>query len=752
MLPQQRQQPLNPQHQPFTCTFCWRPSTSRPYILGPSARLTCATCFRGLIDLAVCWACGSVVCRGDECVSLGWCFWHRACYGCLFCGCRRVVTAPGVGEMFDDEDGDDEDEGEGEIGREWEWERERERGRGKGREIVQIPLCANCLVQCERDDAETLLKKALDRIDLADGGLSRLRWKAMQANAKSTPVSVSALIPRNGYQLGGDSTVDMPPAASDIPLTEYKTVTEAENLGQIESRGTNQGERDDETIARLHYKRSSKDPRFAELECVVPLTSAIYVSLFDPLHPSSAFKPYHAKPVPEWMRLLPSERNGQGDEARPRSILDVHFPPAEMFARREAVSPRAQEVEMGTQEKAEAEEGIEPGMDAADMEMNPLRGPAAARSSSSSTTRAPIIITSPPPPPLPPRHDAVRRQTSSESIGSHLSSDLSDAESVINKNNDDTRSRSPSPPIDFRFPAAASSAPYKHPSTVADEPLTHPSARRILPRKIGEGNGASAGSASPGTATTASAGASPSTMRGDTNTENGNTDLSTSTSTMKAEDDKMKNASTKSEGKAKKCVVWDKDVAGGETETDTDTETGTETTVDTDADNIAIGSESDIKSGSESQGSLDSYIRTSPAQQSQAPNQIPIPSLPGQKTLETPPKLRTWPPAGRRDTPTSTITPAAPISTPAAAPGGRGTTTATGSTSTWPRTGAGGRGRGIQTQTSPAQSNEFLDLYRAHQTEEMRLPSLAVPGRWRGPKNPERGGICEKCGNKLNQG
>ena len=24
--------------------------------------------------------------RGDEAVSLGWCFWHRACFGCLVCG------------------------------------------------------------------------------------------------------------------------------------------------------------------------------------------------------------------------------------------------------------------------------------------------------------------------------------------------------------------------------------------------------------------------------------------------------------------------------------------------------------------------------------------------------------------------------------------------------------------------------------------------------------------------------------------
>ncbi|KAI1393650.1 uncharacterized protein F4822DRAFT_385366 [Hypoxylon trugodes] len=45
----------NQQHeQLFTCTFCWHLSRGPPHILGRSARLTCDSCFRGLIDLAIC--------------------------------------------------------------------------------------------------------------------------------------------------------------------------------------------------------------------------------------------------------------------------------------------------------------------------------------------------------------------------------------------------------------------------------------------------------------------------------------------------------------------------------------------------------------------------------------------------------------------------------------------------------------------------------------------------------------------------
>ncbi|KAK1779268.1 hypothetical protein QBC45DRAFT_486040, partial [Copromyces sp. CBS 386.78] len=94
------------QQQSFTCTFCWHPyPASQRHIFHrsigkgsykrtrtrPPPRPACPPCYRAIIDLSIYWVCGEVVFRGEECVSLGWCFWHRACYGCLLCGSKRVV-------------------------------------------------------------------------------------------------------------------------------------------------------------------------------------------------------------------------------------------------------------------------------------------------------------------------------------------------------------------------------------------------------------------------------------------------------------------------------------------------------------------------------------------------------------------------------------------------------------------------------------------------------------------------------------
>lgn len=48
-----------------------------------------------------------------------------------------------------------------------------------GKEITDVPMCANCLVDCDNEDAghPNVLQKALRRVDREDGGLSRLRWQ-----------------------------------------------------------------------------------------------------------------------------------------------------------------------------------------------------------------------------------------------------------------------------------------------------------------------------------------------------------------------------------------------------------------------------------------------------------------------------------------------------------------------------------------------------------------------------------------------
>lgn len=141
-------------------------------VVGHRARLACQPCYGALLDLAVCWVCGEVVFRGDECVSLGWCFWHRACYGCLMCGDRRVVQGATVEQVF----------GRGGEGV----------GSGGG-EVEEVPLCARCIEEtgCDSVDEDHLIPTALGRVDRFDGGLSRRRWESRQQQQQPPMVSGS---------------------------------------------------------------------------------------------------------------------------------------------------------------------------------------------------------------------------------------------------------------------------------------------------------------------------------------------------------------------------------------------------------------------------------------------------------------------------------------------------------------------------------------------------------------------------------
>lgn len=103
--------------------------------------------------------------RGDECVSLGWCFWHRACYGCLMCGDRRVVEGTTVEQLFEE----GSDAGTVVV-------------RKAGREVDEIPLCAKCVEDVGRDSVGEghLIPMALGRVERFDCGLSRRRWETIQ--------------------------------------------------------------------------------------------------------------------------------------------------------------------------------------------------------------------------------------------------------------------------------------------------------------------------------------------------------------------------------------------------------------------------------------------------------------------------------------------------------------------------------------------------------------------------------------------
>ncbi|KAI1653182.1 hypothetical protein F4813DRAFT_383483 [Daldinia decipiens] len=274
--------------QPFTCTFCWHPSYGPPHTLGRSARLTCESCYRGL-----------------ESVSLGWCFWHRACYGCLFCGSRLVVIGPTIAELFVDDDDDDDDGDDDRVA--------NSRGGdvvGTGREITEVPICANCAVECEVDceDRRAFVRNALCRVDKSDGGMAGMRW----------------------VKMGGQMSRRAVGEIKRVPATVPKSDQSPPSLHR--SRWSIQGRTHTSHAFRLPVDGALGAPEElsgSEGNRVALPDPVIYVSIFDPINEPS-FKPSPTKPIPKWMRWLPSQRGQdrrQQTEPRPHSILDQYFPP-----------------------------------------------------------------------------------------------------------------------------------------------------------------------------------------------------------------------------------------------------------------------------------------------------------------------------------------------------------------------------------------------------------------------------------------
>ncbi|ROV89534.1 hypothetical protein VSDG_08537 [Cytospora chrysosperma] len=285
----------------FLCTFCWRPrhagDATPSMVVGRGARLACGPCYGALLDLAVCWVCGEVVFRGDECVSLGWCFWHRSCYGCLVCGDPRVARGVTVGELFADGD----DGGDGADG-------------SKGREVDEVPLCGKCAGEVARDRAgdEQLVPMALGRIDRFDGGLSRRRWEAGMGRPPQRQAAAVEGEDARGARAG------------------HRSAEEAAGTRGGRAQGAATGPRDH------HHQRfetstttSACPPDRAEQPDRCRAASPVYVSMHDPVGEPS-FRPSRTKPIPKWMQQLPSQRQCARDRIdRPSSIVDDYFSPPE---------------------------------------------------------------------------------------------------------------------------------------------------------------------------------------------------------------------------------------------------------------------------------------------------------------------------------------------------------------------------------------------------------------------------------------
>ncbi|KAK8126099.1 uncharacterized protein PG998_001858 [Apiospora kogelbergensis] len=271
----------------FTCTFCWHLSRGPPHVLGRAARLTCEACYDAIIDLAICWVCGEIVCRGDD---------------------RRVTQGRRVEELFRDDNDDDENDREGQLGEEGRdiWDVEHY----KAKEILDIPLCANCVVEVEMDslDRRAVVQRALRRTDKTDGGLNRNRWERKEGTISRSVTGQIRRVPSKMARVSEEP-------ASIRTRPRSKRINAEDGAGSVNSTGSDQG------------------------NCVVPLDSTIYISILDPMG-EPAFKPSPTKPIPRWMqRSSPQDRVRRHAKSRPVSILDDHFPDVTSVSARAPTPP-----------------------------------------------------------------------------------------------------------------------------------------------------------------------------------------------------------------------------------------------------------------------------------------------------------------------------------------------------------------------------------------------------------------------------
>ncbi|ORY69754.1 uncharacterized protein BCR38DRAFT_480922 [Pseudomassariella vexata] len=167
----------------------------------------------------------------------------------------------------------------------------------RAKEILEIPMCANCVVEVELDslDQKTVVQKALRRVDKSDGGMSRNRWEKREGIVTRSAMGHIKRVPSKMSRV--------PEEAAALSHTRPRSSRMAGD-GTVSGSG-----------------ESGDDGG----ECIVPLDSVIYASMLDPLG-LSAFKPSPTKPIPRWMQMLPNQRRPPAQtERRPRSILDEHF-------------------------------------------------------------------------------------------------------------------------------------------------------------------------------------------------------------------------------------------------------------------------------------------------------------------------------------------------------------------------------------------------------------------------------------------
>jgi hypothetical protein len=263
----------------FTCTLCWltHQQPSKPRLLGKD-RIVCCACYENVLDLSICWVCGEIIVRDEEVVSLGWCFWHLGCFGCLLCGFGLEAR------KFVDIGGSDGMEVQGMSRKGWELER--------------VPLCRVCEVETTGDSREAVLERGVEVVSKSDGGLGRERLRRLGMKGRKSEIRVIGMT-----------------RASEKAVGEKQMKGERNDHSDRKRRkGTEDGKGNSSLaqIAQLRTFEGRSVDGTVDFEASEEEEPEIYLSIFDPIR-EPAFRPTRMKPMPRWMRLLPHNRErGQG--------------------------------------------------------------------------------------------------------------------------------------------------------------------------------------------------------------------------------------------------------------------------------------------------------------------------------------------------------------------------------------------------------------------------------------------------------
>jgi hypothetical protein len=133
--------------------------------------------------------------REDESVSLGWCFWHKGCFGCLICGQPINLDVWLAAEPAD------RYKASGHLVDEMEEILNNRVEKSHAVEIDEVPTCKHCTASLEktriyRDEVELFLAKSTVR--RRDGGVGDARWDKLR-RANSVDINTGRqLISRRG--------------------------------------------------------------------------------------------------------------------------------------------------------------------------------------------------------------------------------------------------------------------------------------------------------------------------------------------------------------------------------------------------------------------------------------------------------------------------------------------------------------------------------------------------------------------------